>query len=164
MKETRLSSRSLNARAVRYFLFRDELPKSICDYVPLVVITWVFFIPIFILTIPARILGHFSGKTDGFWTNLAISFILYLLISITLFAVSLMVGSLIELINFFNGDIKEISKDGVGGICLWIIAVGSAICIWILEKRKEIRINDFIIVRYMKSIKEKNCIKINWED
>ncbi len=164
-----LNKNSVSARLYRWFYnkIEEEMPTNLCPYFWKLLLMWLLFIPVFIITLPGEIFFWVTDDYDsGFGPKLGFTIVLY----VALYALTCM-GLAVSLffVTYVKGSFLAISSQG--GLTLW--SAGIIITIYCLINKaisrikrisKEPKLNNKTIVsEFIKAQLGKYCPKIDWE-
>lgn len=148
-----LNEKAIHARIYEWFY--GNLPLDGCTYGWKWLLMLVLFFPCSIIGLPMIICEIFGARRSNAFnrvmTTVALAFLIFILI---------MLGAGIAILFWEFPEKSAFLSIGAGGIVFWLILILA----FIIEGFKYIRDNNknFFIIEYIKSVKEKRCIRINW--
>ena len=152
-----LNYNSFNAKLYRYFYDANSMPDSICPYFWKLLMAWVFIIPVSILSFPAVISEIITKQSYGLG-RMFYSFFICLVISV----VTAMVCTIMLFFNEYDGG-SPIVRLGVYGFICWLLAIVITVVETVKYIRNNNKLEDSVIVGFVKSKYNKYCAKITWK-
>lgn len=152
-----LNYNSFNAKLYRYFYDANSMPDSICPYFWKLLIAWVFIIPVSIFSFPA-VIGEIITKQSYGLGRMGFSFLLY----IALYCIVSMVFTVMIFFNNYDSESIIVKKMSSAGIIFWIVAIG-VIIVEVVKYIRDNKLEDSVIVGFVKSKYNKYCAKITWK-
>ena len=152
-----LNYNSLNAKLYRYFYDADSMPDSICPYFWKLLMAWVFVIPVSLFSFPAVIAEIITKQSYGLG-RLFMSVVLYM----ALYCIVSMVFTVLIFTNHYDSE-SIIVKMGSAGILIWVVAIVITVIETVKYFRNSDKVNDSVIVGFVKSKYNKYCARITWK-
>lgn len=152
-----LNYNSFNAKLYRYFYDANSMPDSICPYFWKLLMAWVFIIPVSIFSFPA-VIGEIITKQSYGLGRMVFSFLLY----IALYCIVSMVFTVMIFFNNYDSESIIVKKMSSAGIIFWIVAIG-VIIVEVVKYIRDNKLEDSVIVGFVKSKYNKYCAKITWK-
>ena len=148
-----LKYNSFNAKLYRYFYDANSMPDSICSYFWKLLMAWVFIIPVSLFSFPA-VIGEIITKQSYGLGRLFMSVVLYLAICL----VTAMVCTIMLFFNEYDSS-SIIVRIGVYGFIFWLLAI----VMTVKYIRSNNKLEDSVIVGFVKSKYNKYCTRITWK-
>lgn len=154
-----LNYSSINAMLYRYFYGSNDMPDSICGYFPRLVLSWLLIIPVSLFSLPAIIFEIIRRQSFGLF-RIVVSLFTYFVLML----LGCMVCTVLVVI-YDYGKESDIHSWASIGLAWWIFLI----CVSIIElfkfiKNKKLsKFSNSPLIGFIKSKKEKYCMKINWK-
>jgi hypothetical protein len=133
------------------------MPDSICPYFWKLLMAWVFVIPVSLFSFPAVIAEIITKQSYGLG-RLFMSVVLYM----ALYCIVSMVFTVLIFINHYDSE-SIIVKMGSAGILIWVVAIVITVIETVKYFRNSDKVNDSVIVGFVKSKYNKYCARITWK-
>jgi formate hydrogenlyase subunit 4 len=133
------------------------MPDSICPYFWKLLMAWVFVIPVSLFSFPAVIVEIITKESYGLG-RLIMSVVLY----IALYCIVSMVFTVLIFTNHYDSE-SIIVKMGSAGILIWVVAIVITVIETVKYFRNSDKVNDSVIVGFVKSKYNKYCARITWK-
>lgn len=152
-----LKYNSFNAKLYRYFYGTKDMPNSICAYAWKLLLAWVFITPVTVLSFPC-VIGEIIQKESYGLSRIAASLFIYM----ALYCVTSMVFTVMLFFNNYDSN-STIVKIGSSGVIVWLFVIVISIVESVKYIRSNNKLEDSVIVGFVKSKYNKYCIKITWK-
>jgi hypothetical protein len=133
------------------------MPDSICPYFWKLLMAWVFVIPVSLFSFPAVIAEIITKQSYGLG-RLFMSVVLYM----ALYCIVSMVFTVLIFTNHYDSE-SIIVKMGSAGILIWVVAIVITVIETVKYFRNSDKVNDSVIVGFVKSKYNKYCARITWK-